>query len=228
VCFWCICFICLCLGSCIINRLSGTSENELHLKQELIHKNVFTSFLPQVSSFSHAALQIYKAIPNLLHSLVQWVGLPGAKSSKYLDGALKKAIIPLGWSRSCLCFNLQPVSREVVRTHLCFGQGGKVRVCGAWGTSSPRGRSEEGFGGLILASPSTTPSPLGVFQTIYPLMTCCTGFVRKKHFIPRNDSNNDGVEDNFNDTVLAPVHSFREIYPSQNSDHFRTRDKSFS
>lgn len=81
---------------------------------------------------------------------------------------------------------------------------------------------------LCLAIPATSPPPRAVFQTIYPLTPCCISFVRKKRFSPRNGANNDGVEDNFNDTVLAPVHGFREIHPSQNSDHFRTRDKSFS
>lgn len=77
-------------------------------------------------------------------------------------------------------------------------------------------------------SPATTPSPQAVFQTIYLLMPCCISLVRKKCFSPRNGTNNGGVEDNFNDTILALVHGFREIHPSQNSDHFRTRDKSFS
>lgn len=81
---------------------------------------------------------------------------------------------------------------------------------------------------VCLKDPDTTPSPRAVFQTIYSHMPCCISFVRKKCFSPRNGTNNGGVKDNFNDTVLAPVHGFREIYASQNSDHFRTRDQPFS
>lgn len=81
---------------------------------------------------------------------------------------------------------------------------------------------------VCLKDPDTTPSPRAVFQTIYSHMPCCISFVRKKCFSPRNGTNNGGVKDNFNDTVLALVHGFREIYASQNSDHFRTRDQPFS
>lgn len=35
----------------------------------------------------------------------------------------------------------------------------------------------------------------------------------------------DGVEDNLNYTVLAPMCGFRGLHPSQNSAHFRTIDK---
>lgn len=82
----------------------------------------------------------------------------------------------------------------------------------------------------LLCASQAEPPPhrLGLpFRRPTHFMPCCIGFVRKKHFSPRNGTNNDGVEDNFNDTVLALVHGFREIHPSQNSDHFRTRVKSF-
>lgn len=70
------------------------------------------------------------------------------------------------------------------------------------------------------------PISLGCFSGI--LSTYALRYLlrsEKKHFSLRNGTNNDGVEDNFSDTVLAPVHGFREIYTSQNSGHFRTRDK---
>lgn len=281
--------------TCIINWLSGASETWLCLKWELIHKNVFGNFLLQVSSFLHAALQFYKAIPDLLCSLVQWVGFACARSSKHLDSTQKKTI-PLGcsqrkwrgWSR--LCFNLQCISWEVVKIHLCFGLWGKNSVCGAHRVlPALQGCSEEGLGSELLnyalwcwcsldwwqhqapywdiqvhllnargrggvaydflgkicgytpvfmadvkgikaatllllsdgtdvvapiwlgtkgllCSSQTQPLPhrFGLFcQTIYPLVPCCISFVGKKCFSPRNGSNNDGVEDNFNDTVLA-------------------------
>lgn len=139
------------------------------------------------------------------------------------------------WGKKCACtpLLLADVKGAEVVTLLLPGCPSLARLV-------PKGRRQGMLwllsdGGLavakrLLCASQAEPPPHRLrlpFRRPTHFMPCCIGFVRKKHFSPRNGTNNDGVEDNFNDTVLALVHGFREIHASQNSGHFRTRVKSF-